>query len=97
MAGKVNIEVPSVEAVEYARSALEQVRDLLQEWEAKAKAEGDDAKADKHHWAAFILNHKLLGYDDGGCVITAFDKRWLDPNFREAMEQVRAQIEAQHG
>ena len=97
MAGPNNITVPSVEAVEYARSALEQVRDLLQEWEAKAKAEGDDAKADKHHWAAFILNHKLLGYDDGGCVITAFDKRWLDPEFREAMEKVRAQIEVQRG
>ena len=97
MAGPNNITVPSVEAVEYARKAVERVRDLLLKWEADAKAQGDDAKADKHHWAAFILTHKLLGYDDGGCVITAFDKRWLDPNFREAMEQVRAQIGAHRG
>lgn len=88
MAGKGIIEVPSVEAVEYARKAVEQVRDLLDKWEAEAKTQGDEAKADKHHWASFILTHKLLGYDDGGCVITAFDKRWLDPKFREAMEAI---------
>lgn len=88
MADKVNIEVPSVEAVEYARKAVEQVRDLIDKWEAEAKAEGDTAKADKHHWVSFILTHKLLGYDDGGCVVTAFDKRWLDPEFRRMMEAI---------
>lgn len=86
--------IPSKEAVEYGRKALAQVRDLCAQWEQEAKAKGNSESADRNHWVVFILNHKLLGYDDGGCVITAFDQRWLDDKFRADMEQVRAQIKA---
>lgn len=85
---KPKITVPSIEAVEYARKAVGQVRDLIAKWEAEAIAKGHHDDAERHHWAKFLLEHKLLGYEDGGCVITAFDKRWLDPKFREAMEAI---------
>lgn len=36
-----------------------------------------------------MLVRDLYGYDDGGCVIVAFDARWLDDKFRSMMEEVR--------
>lgn len=88
MAERPKITVPSIEAIEYGRRVIQPVHDLLKEWEAKALSEGDEVRASKFRFTAFMIQTKLLGHDDGGCVITSFDKRWLDPKFRQAMEAI---------
>ena len=40
---------------------------------------------------ARLLDMFLLGSEDGGCVITPFDQRWLDPTFRSIYEEARGQ------
>lgn len=80
--------LPSTEAVEYGRLVVGHLRDKLRGWEAKAKAEGDADKERRFRFAAFMLEHDLLGSDEGGCVITAFDQRKLDPEWRAWYEGV---------
>lgn len=81
--------VPSVEAVEYGRKVIGRLIDKYRGWEQKAKAAGDEEQEIGWRRIANSLVRDLYGYDDGGCVITAFDKRWLDPEFRRVMEEVR--------
>lgn len=92
MADKERPRVPplaSVEAIEYGRRVTIPLRDKLRAWEAKALDEGDELKASKMRFAAYMIETTLLGYEDGGCVITAFDQRWLDPDFRKVMQEAR--------
>lgn len=74
--------LPSKEAVEYGRLVVGQLRDKLRSWEAKAKAEGDPEKERRMRFAAFMLERDLLGSEEGGCVIVAFDLRKLDDEWR---------------
>ena len=79
--------IPSVEAVEYGRSVLQAEIQRLKGFEASAAAKGDRDAAERwgrlHKW----LSWQVLG-DGEGCVITAFDKRWLDESFRSMMGEV---------
>jgi hypothetical protein len=78
------ITVPSIEAVEYGRAVLEREIKRLQDFEASATAKGDRDAAERwgrlHKW----LSWQVLG-DGKGCVITAFDARWLDESFRSTV------------
>ena len=78
--------IPSVEAVTYGRAALEREVKRLQDFEASATAKGDRDAAERwgrlHKW----LSWQVLGAGEG-CVITAFDPRWLDESFRSMMAE----------
>ena len=84
-----HVTIPTKEAIEHGRRAIGALRDKARRWQAEAEAAGDDDKARRNKWLAFMLEHDLLGSDEGGCVITAFDLRWLDDGFRSMMEEVR--------
>lgn len=82
--------IPSIEAIEYGRSVLAHHIERYRGFEEQSHAKGDEEQAQR--WARIhrALVHDLYGYDEGGCVIVAFDKRWLDPEFRSMMEEARA-------
>lgn len=76
--------VPSVAAVAYGRGVLEREVERLKGFEASALAKGDRDASERwgrlHKW----LSWQVLGAGEG-CVITAFDARWLDESFRSMM------------
>ena len=66
---------------------------------AQEGAEDRPDDAARHRFAAFMIQQRFLGHEDGGCVITSFDLRWLDDNFREMWQGVLdsiAEKEASH-
>jgi hypothetical protein len=94
-------ELPPLEAVEYGRAVLLREIGRLQGFERRMLVEGntdgDLAAASRWRSRWQVIEKDLLGFDDGGCVITPFDKRWLDPASRETMTAVRAEIRAAQG
>jgi hypothetical protein len=86
--------VPSAEAVRYGRKALQNQVDRLLVFEDQARAKGDDAAVDRWRRVRNLIERDLLGVG-GGCVITPFDYRWLDPEFRRVMNQVRHRIDVE--
>jgi hypothetical protein len=80
--------VPSHEAVEYGQRAVGQVVDRLRTGQANYAAKGEREAERRWRFAANFIERALLG--DSGCVITAFDGRWLDDHFREVMTEVFA-------
>lgn len=81
---------PSVETVEYGRRVVQAMHDKYARFEQQAREKGDEAQADSWRRITWALTRDLLGYEDGGCVITAFDRRWLDPEWRAWYEGVGA-------
>ena len=88
-------DIPSVEAIEFARKCIEHEVAYYDEMRAKAiAAKPDDPTAgDKWKFAAFLVRRNLLG--QGGCVVACFDERWLSEDFRKMMIDVRSEITAQ--
>jgi hypothetical protein len=82
--------VPSVEAVEYGRRVLNQEIGRLNTFVTEARNRGNEEAAQRWLRIRRWFEYQMLGSDKGGCVVAPFDRRWLDPKFREAMEQVRA-------
>lgn len=78
------MSVPSIEAVEYGRGVLEREIKRLQDFEAQAASRGDEEAALRWGRIRKWLSWQVLG-DGQGCVITAFDARWLDESFRSMM------------
>lgn len=76
--------IPSIEAIEYGRGVLEREVKRLTDFEAQAASRGDDEAAAR--WARIRkwLSWQVLG-DGEGCVVTAFDSRWLNDSFRSVM------------
>lgn len=90
MADRIEIPpVPSVEAIEYGQRAVGGLRDRLRRWEKECAEKGDDEGAEQWRRMANLIEMRLLG--GSGCVITAFDDRWLDPTFRTAMAAARGE------
>jgi len=83
--------VQSIETIEYGRRVIGRLIEKYEGWERQASDEGLDDVARRWRAVHSALRRDLYGYDDGGCVITAFDKRWLDPEFRDAMAEVWSQ------
>ena len=81
------MSIPSIEAVEYGRSVLEREIKRLQDFEAQATSRGDDEAVVRWGRIRKWLSWQVLG-DGEGCVITAFDARWLDESFRSMMGDV---------
>ncbi len=77
--------IPSKDAVEYGRSVIGPKIDKYRRWERQAKAKGDEEQMLSWRRLANMLVRDLYGHDDGGCVIAAFDVRWLDDGFRDTM------------
>lgn len=78
------MKIPSVEAVEYGREVLEREVERLRRFEAKAAERGDVEAAERWGRLRKWLSWQVLGGSEG-CVITAFDARWLDESFRRTM------------
>jgi hypothetical protein len=74
--------LPSKETVEYARQAVKRVIDKYQRFEDECRAKGQAEQADRWRAVHWALTRDLYGYEDGGCVVVAFDQRWLDDEFR---------------
>jgi hypothetical protein len=76
-------QIPSKEAIEYGRRVIQKEVDRLKGFahQASSKADIDVAVRMDVRWRAL---QQLLG--DGGCVIAPFDERWLDDNFRDAIQ-----------
>ena len=83
--------IPSVDAVEYGRRTIGDFRERMLRFEAQSAGRGDRDKANQWRKVACLLDMFLLGSEDGGCVITPFDQRWLDPTFRSIYEEARGQ------
>ncbi len=81
------MEIPSVEAVTYGRNVIQREIKRLQDFERQARERDDESAADKWHQTSRWLDWQVLG-DGKGCVITAFDARWLDEEFRGMMSKV---------
>lgn len=82
------VNIPSIEAVTYGRGVLEREIQRLQDFEAQAQARGD-AEAALRWRRTYRWAERMLG-DGTGCVITAFDARWLDESFRSTMGEAFA-------
>lgn len=76
--------IPSIEAVEYGRGVLEREIQRLKDFEAQAASRGDDEAEARWRRLYCWLSWSMLG-DGEGCVVTAFDARWLDESFRSMM------------
>jgi hypothetical protein len=87
-------ELPPLVAVEYGRAVLLREIERLQGFERMMADDGQSAAASRWRSRWQVIEKDLLGFDDGGCVITPFDKRWLDLTFRETMTAVRAETRA---
>lgn len=85
--------IPSVETIEYGRRTIGNVREIMARFEAETRADGKES-ADAWRRVVFVLDRYLLGYEEGGCIITPFDKRLLDPKFRAMEEEIDARIQA---
>lgn len=75
--------VPSVETVEYGRRVVLHQIEKLKRFENESR-HIDPHKAQEWRMAWRYMERTLIGPGEG-CVITAFDERWLDPEFRERM------------
>lgn len=99
-AADASYSAPSKDAVEYGRRHLLAEIERLREGERSFNEKGEPDKAARWRFAAYWLD-RMLGH---GCVIGAFDERWLDDGFRTVMEEAvpiglarKAEREAQHG
>jgi hypothetical protein len=82
------VNIPSKEAIEFGRSAATRLAEKLRRWEQESVAKGDRERAERNKWAAWMVERDLLGQSQG-CVIAAFDERWLDDEFRSMMEAAK--------
>ena len=80
--------IPSVEAVEYGRRVMLNEIGKLKDFEKQARTKGDEDAAERWKLRWKWMDWKLVGPGEG-CVITAFDARWLDPEFRRIYESAR--------
>jgi hypothetical protein len=87
--------IPSIETVEYGRKAITAAVERYEEFSRQAASDGNAEAAKRHRIRANVMRHELLGGE--GCVITAFDQRWLNPEFRAATTEIRQQILSEEG
>lgn len=78
-------DMASKEAITYGREILVREVERLRQGELEFKNKGDEEKAARWRFAAFWIEFKLLGYN--GCVVTPFNERWLDDDFRKCYEE----------
>jgi hypothetical protein len=86
--------IPSVETVEYGRRAIGELIRRYERFETQAAEAGKPDASRRFRAVHAALRRELYGHEDGGCVVTSFDARWLNPEFRAAMTQVRASAQA---
>lgn len=84
----MTVKIPSVETVEYGRRVIERDVERLKDFTCQAIERGDTEQAEDWRRIESWLHRSFLGGE--GCVITAFDSRWLNPEFRSIMEEVHA-------
>lgn len=80
-------KIPSAEAVKYGRRVVGRLIDAYERFARQARRDADREKARRHDAVAGALRRDLYGYPTGGGEVAAFDERWLDPDFREAMRE----------
>ena len=70
------MNIPSVESVEFGRRVVQNLRDKYQHL-----AEASEPQY-RERWAFLVkmIDRDMLNSE--GCVVTAFDERWLDSEFR---------------
>lgn len=76
------MSAPSRDTIEYGRRAVERVVVLLDQMSKSPNIDSADRK-EGYRRASRLVEDKLCGSE--GCVISAFDKRWLDDDFRQTM------------
>lgn len=79
--------IPDKATIEYGRRTIGALRDKLKDWEQKAAREGNEDRQRRCRYAGMMIDRELLGGE--GCVIAAFDERWLDDEFRQVMGEAR--------
>ncbi len=82
-------KIPSVDAIEYGRRVLDNEIARLRKFEADAAADGRVEQSERWRYMARWLE-RMRG-DGTGCVITAFDSRWLNDGFRAMYKDVLEQ------
>lgn len=92
MAEPVEWVVPPVEAVEYGRRVIGAMVEKYRRFEQAAMANGNTESARRFRAVHGALSRDLLGREEGGCVITPFDARWLGEPFRSFMAEVQASL-----
>lgn len=81
--------VPTAEAVAYGRRVLQHEVDRLRKFELQARARDDVEAAERWRRIYQWIEWSVIGKGEG-CVITAFDERWLNESFRSIMSEAHA-------